>query len=300
MGSTDYKEEPTSPAKGWARVGFALNESFSAALEKHTDNCEYVIKLADEKLFGGRFKGKMPSRKIIKAGSLVTTFSAAALLTALEPKQAFGVMAFGAAAVLQKIPQNSNMRMMVTVVSSLNAVQYAINDNLSGLAMTGVNAARATALTYISDDNISTRYATALIFAGGGLTMVLAGAAANPNRFLVSSLPAASVTLGAAADVLPDDKSRLARVLRTAVHSCNAAYDTLESGNIGGIATNAMILKNIRAASIEQKDFPPAINDNNEKVGFSIRLKTHIKELSKDIHDVSHDILNAIFDKSPI
>ncbi len=278
------QSETKAPTKGWARVKYALSESFSAAVEKHTDNTEYVIKLADEKIFGSRFKDKIPSRKIIKAGTLITTFGAAATLTALAPTQAFGLMAFGAAALLQKIPQNSNMRMMVTVVSSLNAAQYAINDNLSGLAMTGVNAARATALTYISDDNKVARYTTATIFAGGGLTMVLAGAATNPNRFLVSSLPAVSVTLGAAADVLPDSKSPLARVLRTAVHSCNAAYDMLESGNIGGIATNAMILKNIRKTSIEQGDFPPAINDNGEHVSFGKRLKQHLPDL---LHDKS-------------
>ena len=276
--------ETKAPTKGWARVGYALNESFSAAVEKHTNNAEYVIKLADEKIFGGRFKDKMPSRKIIKAGALVTTFGAATTLAVLAPTQAFGLMALGAAATLQKMPANSNMRMMVTVVSGLNAVQYAINDNLSGLAMTGVNAARATALTYISDDNKTARNTTALIFAGGGLGLVLAGAAANPGRFWVSSLPAVSVTLGAAADVLPDERSKLARVLRTAVHSCNAAYDTLESGNIGGVATNAIILKNIRQNSIEQKDFPPAVNDNGEHVSFGKRLKEHLPDL---LHDKS-------------
>ncbi len=170
-----------APTKGWARVGFALNESFSAALEKHTDNCEYVIKLADEKLFSGRFKDKIPSRNVIKAGTLASTFGAASLLAITVPAQAFGLMAFGAAA-----------------------------------------------------------------------------------------------------DVMPDQKSHLARVLRSAVHSCNMAYDTLESGNIGGIATNIMILKNIRQNSIEQKDFPPAINDNGKHVSFTKRLKNHIPDLLQD------------------
>lgn len=69
---------------------------------------------------------------------------------------------------------------MVTVVSALGAAQYAINENWSGVAMTVVNATRATALTYISDENKLARNVAAGLLATTGVGLVLGTTIFNP------------------------------------------------------------------------------------------------------------------------